>query len=107
MKVKVNCSLIHKLNFQVTLAKSFFHLCLQNPKSSSLLFRVAPPGVNMMWYASVMQRRHTLVVGLNEGALVTMSQLILCWTFCSFNLQTWLDNLDAVFFPVLKSILII
>ena len=82
---------------------NFFHLCLQKPNSSSLLFRLAPPEVNMIWYASVRHSLHTLVVGLNEGALAIMFQLMSCGTFCSFNLHTWCDNLDAVFFLSLMS----
>ena len=82
---------------------SFCLLWLQDPNSSSLLFRLAPPGMNMMSYASVRHSLHILDVGLYEGALVIISQLISCWIFLAFRLQTWLASFDAVFLFSLMS----
>ena len=83
--------------------KRFFALCLHEPKSSSLLLRLAPPGVKIMWQASVMQSLHTLVVWLNWGALVTISQLMSCLMFLLLRLHTWNESFDFVLFPILMS----
>ena len=86
------------LQVVLTFPNDVFSLCLQLLNSSSLLFRVADSGLNIMWYFSLRQSWHFFVTGLKTLALATDCQAISYGTFSLLSFQMYLLSVVLLLF---------